>query len=463
MKMYKRFLILLLSAVFLLSVPGCKKPEVLKPAYKPYFTEHFPTKFDKDNYDLLAHFTSDKEDYQKDDSIDCYYQIYSPKTGIEALDSEVNAYIKKLITDTKALYDEDSGLNINYSIEEYLDSVGKLVLYGYSAPLSNQDVKVHPINKAFFFTKEDNELFSFEDIFSEEGIASFREIFQDRLFEEAKVDIPLDKLPDGLMESALGFSETGISLDFDEKTLSNTQESKVSISFSWEEIADYLNEDFYKMFKAFLPRRGRELDPNKPMIALTYDDGPSKFTLPLGELAKENGGLITYFFVGNRIDNFADSVEKVAEMGHEIGNHTWAHTNLTKLNHDEKIKAIMDTSDKVKEVTGKGTTVIRPPGGSYNDDVRALSKELKIPLVNWNVDTRDWENKDADKVYHEAMIKAGDGKIILMHDLYESTYEASKRIIPELVARGYQLVTVSELIEYKYGDVEYGFIYGYNK
>ena len=463
MSKYKRLFLIILSVVFIASVSGCKKPDPLKPAYKPYFTEHYPTKFDKNNYDLLAHFTSDNENYQEDESIDCYYQIYSPKTGIEILDNEVSSYISQLIKDTKALYDEDSGLNLNYTIEEYLDSVGKLVLYGYSAPLSNQDVKVHPVNKAFFFTKEDTQLFSFADIFSEEGMSAFRELFQDRLFEEAQIDIPLDKLPEGIIESALGFTEEGITLNFDEKVLANTQDKKISISFTWEDIADHLDDDFYKMFKAYLPRRGRELDPNKPMIALTYDDGPSKFTLPLGELAKENGGLITYFFVGNRLEKFSDSVQKVAEMGHEIGNHTWEHKNLTKGTHDENLKQIMDTSNKVKEITGKGTTLIRPPGGNYNDAVRELSKELKIPLVNWSVDTRDWESKDADKVYHEAMIHAGDGKIILMHDLYESTYEASKRIIPELVARGYQLVTVSELIEYKNGDVQYGYIYGWNK
>ena len=114
------------------------------------------------------------------------------------------------------------------------------------------------------------------------------------------------------------------------------------------------------------------------------------------------------------------------------------------------------TSDAVEEITGKGTALYRPCYGVYNSDVLA---EVGLPAIMWSIDTLDWKTKDADSTYDKVMKDVYDGAIILMHDIHQPTVEAAKRIIPQLVQDGYQLVTVSELLEYRRGGAEAGKVY----
>ena len=202
-----------------------------------------------------------------------------------------------------------------------------------------------------------------------------------------------------------------------------------------------------------------DIDPDKPMLALTFDDGPSAHTERLLDAFAAHGGKGTFYVVGNMIDNRPNALRRMAAEGHEIGGHSWNHRQLTKLSREDLTDQIMSTRAKIYDVTGVDPTTMRPPYGSYNDLVKEVTAQLGIAMINWSVDTLDWKYKDADTVYNTIMDQAKDGAIILCHDLHKTTVEAMERAIPALIAEGYQLVTVSELLAGSGKTVQAGAVY----
>ncbi len=200
----------------------------------------------------------------------------------------------------------------------------------------------------------------------------------------------------------------------------------------------------------------RYIDATKPMIALTYDDGPyGPVTSRILDALEKVQGTATFFVVGERVNWSVNEgmIERAYEMGCEIGNHTYEHLNLTKLSDEEILEQIDKTIREIQEVLPDfRLTAVRPVGGNYDDHVKNV---VKYVMYNWNLDSLDWKNKDADMVYTKVMDYIEDGDIVLMHDLYASTAEASERLIAEL-SETYQLVTVSELMEYKGASVKPG-------
>ena len=179
-------------------------------------------------------------------------------------------------------------------------------------------------------------------------------------------------------------------------------------------------------------------------VALTFDDGPSPNTDRILKVLADNDAKATFFVVGTMAEIRQEQIRAEHEAGMQIGSHTYDHDYLTKLDPDG-IKETMDKlDDVVRSVTGEGTTVMRPPGGLYNDTVQAT---LDKPMIIWDVDTLDWKTRDAESTYNAVMNEVKDGSIILMHDLYEATAEAAERIIPALAEMGYKMVTVSELAQ----------------
>lgn len=190
-----------------------------------------------------------------------------------------------------------------------------------------------------------------------------------------------------------------------------------------------------------------DIDPALPMVALTYDDGPyTPVTGRILDSLKAAGGRATFFIVGNRIAGREEVVRKIAEYGSEIGNHTYEHAILTSMSQKSALAQLQNTEAAISAVTGAETNVIRPPCGCYNSGIlEAVNK----PMVLWTLDTRDWSHQNRDKTVAYVLENIKDGDIVLMHDLFVPTAEASEILIPELVKRGFQLVTVSELIQYR--------------
>lgn len=185
------------------------------------------------------------------------------------------------------------------------------------------------------------------------------------------------------------------------------------------------------------------IDPLKPKIALTFDDGPwFNGTERVLAILKKYNVRATFFVIGQNVALYPDLVKQEVEMGCEIGNHTYSHVSLTGLSESEINEQILMCNELVKEATGIVPTLVRPAGGNISD---TASQILQIPVVLWSIDTRDWENRNSEKIAQEVLDKAQDGAIVLMHDIYDESADALEIIIPALLERGYQFVTVSEL------------------
>ena len=190
----------------------------------------------------------------------------------------------------------------------------------------------------------------------------------------------------------------------------------------------------------------RLIDPSKKLVALTFDDGPSEYTRRILRTLKQYDSVATFFVVGNRVELFEDVLKEELEIGCEIGNHTYEHKVLTELNAEQIWLQIYRTNEAVKKVTGEYPTLMRPPCGFDNGSTNCI---IAMPLILWSVDTKDWQTQNCYCSVQTVLENVKDGDIILMHDMYEASAEAVEMIVPSLIAEGYQLVTVSELAEYR--------------
>ncbi len=215
------------------------------------------------------------------------------------------------------------------------------------------------------------------------------------------------------------------------------------VTLPYLQSADYLSRQ-----DGIVARSRRSIDPTKPMIALTFDDGPSEETLRILDALETWGGRATFCVVGSRIDAYSNVLRDIVGQENEIASHTWNHKKLTELSAAKAKSQISTVNDKVAELTGYTVRVLRPPYGSTNARVRKVCAELNMAIAFWTVDTEDWLTRDSAKTYARIMDGAGTGVIVLCHDIYDTTADAAVRAIPELVQQGYQLVTVSELLSF---------------
>lgn len=192
-----------------------------------------------------------------------------------------------------------------------------------------------------------------------------------------------------------------------------------------------------------------EVNPNKPMVALTFDDGPGPYTSRLLNCLEKNKAKATFFMVGSNVSRYKNVVKRMASMGCELGNHSYSHPAFTTLSVSSMKSQVSSTNKKIREACGRLPTVFRLPyGDGYNN--RTVLNTLGLPSIYWSVDTRDWANTgNSQHTINAVLGSVKNGDIILMHDIHAATVKACETIIPTLKKRGYQLVTVSQLAKYK--------------
>lgn len=205
-------------------------------------------------------------------------------------------------------------------------------------------------------------------------------------------------------------------------------------------------EDAEKELSVSDVERASLIDPDQPMIALTFDDGPGKYSRQFADLLAEYNGHATFFVLGMNVPNFADSLKYVYDMGNEIGSHTMRHKNLNKLSKEGIRTELDDAAEAIYDAIGAYPTLVRTPYGNANDTVMSV---IDGPMIKWSVDTEDWKSRDAQAVKAEVLNNIQDGDIVLMHEIYKSTYDGLAMAIKELADQGYQFVTVSELMQYR--------------
>ncbi len=181
-------------------------------------------------------------------------------------------------------------------------------------------------------------------------------------------------------------------------------------------------------------------------VAITFDDGPSKYTAELLDALKENDIRVTFFLVGNRMSTYKTTVKREVAEGHEIGYHSWTHAFQTKLTSSKIASDYKKAARTLKSIAGGEFTVWRTPGGARNDRVL---QQIDLPHIMWSVDTLDWKYRSSTRTCKVIQQSAKDGSIILLHDLHKSTVKGAIKALKEMQAGDYEFLTVTELLSRK--------------
>lgn len=191
------------------------------------------------------------------------------------------------------------------------------------------------------------------------------------------------------------------------------------------------------------------VDTSEKKIALSFDAAwGNEDTAAILEILARHSIHVTFFMTGGWVENYPDDVKAIAAAGHDLGNHSENHKEMSKLTNSEIQDELMKVHNKVKELTGTDMCLFRPPYGDYDNDVITTADSLNYYTIQWSVDSLDWKNYGVDSIIktvceHKNM---GNGAIILCHNGAKYTAQALDTMITRLKEEGYTFVPVSELI-----------------
>jgi peptidoglycan/xylan/chitin deacetylase (PgdA/CDA1 family) len=190
-------------------------------------------------------------------------------------------------------------------------------------------------------------------------------------------------------------------------------------------------------------------------LALTFDDGPSPHTGPIADLIAAHGGAGTFFILGDRIPGHEELLRRMTAAGHELGNHTFSHPHCGRLEEAELRDELDRAQDAITAASGKAPVLVRPPYGEDAERVGIVGAKMGLACVLWDVDPIDWRERKVERIVRRVLEAVHDGAIVDFHDGWPShhtgirdrtpTLDALSEILPELVRRGYEPVTVSAM------------------
>ncbi len=195
-----------------------------------------------------------------------------------------------------------------------------------------------------------------------------------------------------------------------------------------------------------------EVSTKRKAIAFTFDDGPNPvYTPQVLEIFREAGAKATFFMIGSQMELNPEWVKVAHKQGHEIGNHTYTHPSLPELNKTECREELLRTDKMIKTLVGSSPQVFRPPFFAYNEEVAEVVGEFGYKAIGaLNGEATDWEMPGVGHIVDKTREQVRPGSILIFHDGYDDrsqTVEAVRILVSELTAEGYELVTVSELLQ----------------
>lgn len=251
-------------------------------------------------------------------------------------------------------------------------------------------------------------------------------------------------------------TEHDVTIYYYNYTYNYSLKEEVSLKIDFNEIKDLLNYN-PELNETYENENGFNYSKDKKTVAITFDDGPSSYYNPLilQELSK-NKAHATFFMLGGMMNSCKSCVLETYKSGNEIGSHTYDHMNIKRGTYEKVSESLSKTDNLYNSITGSHIKLLRPPYGSYSKE---NLQTINNYFILWDLDTEDWRYRKVNHVVNYIKENIHDGAIILMHELYESSYESLKIILPWLYANGYQVVSVSELAKIKGKTLEYGKAY----
>lgn len=189
------------------------------------------------------------------------------------------------------------------------------------------------------------------------------------------------------------------------------------------------------------------VDTTNKKIAITFDCAWSGDDIPqIIDILKKYNAKATFFPVGEWMEKYTNNIKALNKAGHEIGNHSDSHADLTTVSENKIKNEIINANTKIEKLIGKKNTLFRPPYGAYNDKVIKSAKGLGQYVIQWDVDSLDWKDLGVDSMVNRVTEKTKNGSIILLHNDTKYTVQALPVILERLKVQGFEFVTVSELI-----------------
>lgn len=401
------------------------------------------------------------------------YVLQYPKTGHAAVDERIEGIVAEIRNafdqeytpadgptgETKRSQKTEATLYLGY--EAYLTDNDHMSLVFFETHETGNTVSPHTRIQIFHFDlSEDTELIA-EDLMWTD-FAKNASVYTQKYFTTTE---PYNKsifgnyktllAPDAGRFDRFAFTTEGVLFYFDRYDLFPGSFGIVSLTIPYEDMQTKIEEPEEEV-------AAPTQTSSKKMVALTYDDGPNPVaTNAILDTLEKYNAKATFFDLGYLVEKYPDVVKREAALGCEVGSHSYDHKNFNKMTSSEIAADIQKTAAIFQKVLGKEPTVFRPPYGACDENVKKL---IPMPIYLWSVDTLDWKSRDA-KAVMDVIKSSGDldGKVILMHGIYGSTAEATAELVPYLQKQGYELVTVSELIQAKHGETpQNSKIYGYS-
>ncbi|OJG75066.1 hypothetical protein RV12_GL002111 [Enterococcus quebecensis] len=283
-----------------------------------------------------------------------------------------------------------------------------------------------------------------QDIFiSEANLLAIYQVLQQKLLDESPdgnsvIDGVLNMPKISLDGTAFTYYPDKISLELPENPT-----GKKEITLPYKEIANYINPEFVDP-DAIKDAVSAPLDPDKKYISLTFDDGPNPETTPrLLDILKEKDVKATFFMLGQNVVKNEELVKRVAEEGHEVASHSYSHPQLTGVDEQIVKDEVQQTDKAIYHAIGKIPTDFRPPYGAVNTEV---AKIINKPIIQWSVDSQDWESHNAEAIIKRIHDTAYHDTIILMHDIHPETVDAVATVIDHLRGEGYEILPSKKLL-----------------
>ena len=398
------------------------------------------------------------------------YLLQYPEIGKERIDARISEIVTEIRNafdaeftpteeDGKEKKQTDAILYLGY--ESYLAKENQLSLVFFETHETNGELSPHTQIQVFHFDLEKDAEVTAESLQSDsfaknasaytEKYFTTTEPYKNGIFGNYKTLLA----PDAGRFDRFALTKDGVLFYFDRYDLFPGSYGVVRLTIPYAEMQKKIEEP---KKETPVPKEIR----SKKMVALTYDDGPNpKATNAILDVLEKYDARATFFDLGSLVEKYPDVVKREEALGCEVGSHSYDHKNFNKLTNAEIAADVQKTAAAFRKVLGRDPAIFRPPYGNCKDSVK---KQLPMSIYLWSIDTLDWKSRDA-KAIVDVVKSAGnlDGKVILMHGIYGSTAEATATLVPYLQKQGYELVTVSELVEAKHGETpQKGKIYGYS-
>lgn len=361
--------------------------------------------------------------------------INYPITNINALDDAISSYINNIYKEFKNNDSENSTLDISYTYKDINDDIINISL--------SSEIKVgktiHKI-KTFTYNKKTDMFLTMEDIVRDVDVLDYD---VKRLLLQKYRDVDIEYLSNVSLEY-FKIDDENLTIYFNPtKIESNSEVIYLDIPLNSLQLLIDLDKE---RDDTYISIKKKDISINDKVVALTFDDGPSKYTNKILDVLKKYKAYATFFVVGNKAYFQGDVLRRMLSEGNEIGNHSYDHKRLNNLSESEFKDEINKTQEIIKDLTGFTPTLFRPTYGGYT---KKLMSYTDLTFVLWDVDSRDWAVKSKEKILENVLPYVKSGSIVLMHDNHKYALDSIEDIIKELKGKGYKFVTVSELLKLK--------------